>query len=231
MPHGHWGIEKTGRFANLHPLTRPDPAACTALPLSSNSYNLGFTAFGLGASHALALATVFLEAGDWDRAKECAIERNVFSQTKTTSNRRLEREFRLRLQTLTADQLALLVSHPAEARVPIALLAAFKRYDLIRDFSVEVLGEKVSQFDFELRPSDYSSFIEHHEPAHPELLKLTDTTVKKIRQVTFRVLTEGGILSSGLPHRIAPAILPESVIEVIRRDDPALLKAFLQPAL
>jgi hypothetical protein len=203
----------------------------TALPISSHTYNLGFTAFGLGASHALALASVFAEFGEWDLAREHAIERNVFRQTKTTSNRRLEREFRLRLQTLTVNQLALLVSHPAEARIPIALLAAFKRYDLIRDFSAEVLAEKVSQLDFELRPSDYSSFIEHLEPAHPELLKLTDTTLKKIRQVTFRVLTEGGILSPGLPHRIAPAILPESVIEVIRRDDPALLKAFLQPVL
>jgi hypothetical protein len=201
------------------------------LTLSAHSYNLGFTAFGLGASHALALATVFLEMGDWDLAKEQAIERNVFRQTKSTSNQRLEREFRLRLQTLTEDQLALLVSHPGEARVPIALLAAFKRYDLIRDFSVEVLAEKLRHFDFELRPSDYSSFIEHVEPAHPEILTLTDTTLRKIRQVTFRVLCEGGILSSGTPHRIAPAILPDSVIEVIRRDDPALLLAFLQPAL
>lgn len=221
----------TGRFANLRLLMLHETAFQTVLPIPASSYNLGFTAFGLGASHALALASVFAESGDWDLAKEHAIQRNVFRQTKTTSNRRLEREFRLRLQTLTEDQLALLVSHPTEARVPIALLAAFKRYDLIRDFSAEVLALKVSQFDFELRPSDYSSFIEHLEPAHPELLKLTDTTLRKIRQVTFRVLTEGGILSSGTPHRIAPAILPESVRDVIRRDDPALLKAFLEPDL
>ena len=219
------------RFANLHLLIRSDPAFQTALTHPAPSYNLGFTAFGLGASHALALAKVYLEFSDWDRAKEHAIERNVFRQIKATSNRRLEREFRLRLQTLTDDQLALLVSHPTEARVPIALLAAFKRYGLVRDFSVEVLAEKLRHFDFELRPSDYSSFLEHLEPAHPEILKLTDTTLRKIRQVTFRVLCEGGILSSGRPHRIAPAILPDSVIEVIRRDDSALLKPFLQPAL
>ncbi|MCB1062258.1 MAG: DUF1819 family protein [Verrucomicrobiae bacterium] len=130
------------------------------MPTPINSYNLGFTAFGLGASHALALASVFVKCRDWPQAKEEAIAENVFRQAKATSILRLEREFRLRLQTLTDDQIELLVEEPSEARIPISLLAVFKRYRFIRDFSEEVLREKTEIFDFEVRPSDYSSFVE-----------------------------------------------------------------------
>ncbi|MCB1062257.1 MAG: DUF1819 family protein [Verrucomicrobiae bacterium] len=64
---------------------------------------------------------------------------------------------------------------------------------------------------------------------HPELMELSDTTAKKIRQVTLRILTEGEILSATEPSRITPAILTESVASVIRAEDPALLRPFLQP--
>lgn len=199
------------------------------MPTPAASYNLGFTAFGLGASHALALATVFVRLKDWPSAKQEAITKNVFRQAKASSITRLEREFRLRLQTLTEDQIELLVEEPSEAKIPISLLAVFKRYRFIRDFSEDVLREKSEIFDYEVRPSDYSSFVEQREPMYPELMELSDTTAKKIRQVTLRVLTEGEILSATNPSRIAPAILTESVASVIRAEDPNLLRPFLQP--
>jgi hypothetical protein len=196
---------------------------------ATSSYNLGFTAYGLGAAHAYALAAVYLRLGDWDLAKREAIEGNVFQQAKATSISRLEREFRLRLQTLTEEQLHLLVEEPTVARVPLALLAVFKRYRLIRDFVEHVLIEKVETMDFELRPSDYTSFIEQQEPAHPELDELSDTTSRKLRQVTLRILAEGEILTQSKPRKIAATLLCESVLSVITSDDPALLRPFLQP--
>lgn len=198
------------------------------MPNSANQYNLGFTAYGLGAAYAFELANVFMQLRDWEKAKREAIAGNVFQQTKVSSINRLEREFRLRLQTLTDEQLHLLVEEPAIARVPIALLAVFKRYHLIRDFAEQVLLEKTLIMDFEIRPSDYSSFIEQMEPAHPELLDLSDTTLHKLKQVTLRILSEGEILSQDTPKRISPAMLPDAVISVIRDEDPQLMRPFLQ---
>lgn len=196
---------------------------------TTKPYNLGYTAYSLGASYAYELATVFIRLGDWDLTKQEAIAGNAFKQAKASSINRLEREFRLRLQTLTEDQLHLLVEEPAIARVPMALLAVYKRYQLIRDFAEQVLLEKSQTIDFEIRPSDYSSFIEQIEPAHPELLGLSDTTASKLRQVTLRILSEGEILSQSTPKRIAPALLSDSVISVIRAEDPDFLIPFLQP--
>jgi hypothetical protein len=199
------------------------------MPRPTVTYNLGFTAYGLGATHALALATVYHEVENWDVAKDRAITENVFRQAKSTSVKRLEREFRQRLQTLTRTQLDLLVEYPDEARIPIALLAVFKRYRNIRDFAEDTLLSKYEVMDFEIRPSDYAGFIERMEPAHPELSTLTALSAKKIRQVTFRMLTEGQILSTDDPPRIAPSMLPTSVVLAIREEDPALLRPFIQP--
>lgn len=199
------------------------------MPVTISSYNLGFTAFGLGATHARALAAVFREEGDWEITKTRAIAENIFRQSKSTSLSRLEREFRLRLQTLTPGQIELLDCESAETRVPIALLSVFKRYQFIRDFSVEVLGEKSKLFDFELRPSDYSAFLELKETEHPELADVSDTTARKLRQVTLRILTEGEILADSEPQKIAPSPLPETVVEAIRDDDPSFLLPFLHP--
>jgi hypothetical protein len=191
-------------------------------------YNLGFTASSLGAAHTYALAAVYMRLGDWNLAKQAAVSGNVFQQVKATSITRLEREFRLRLQTLTESQLRLLVESPEIARIPLALLAVIKRYSLIRDFAEQVLIEKVQTLDFELRRSDYVSFIEEQEPAHPELNRLSESTAQKLKQVTIRILTEGEILSQSTPKRITPPRLPESVISVIESESPALLRPFLQ---
>lgn len=195
---------------------------------SSKKYNLGFTAYGLGAAHTHALAVVFHRTADWQTAKKEAIEGNVFQQVKATSISRLEREFRLRLETLTQNQLELLVEEPSISKIPISLLAVFKRYQLVRDFAEEILADKLQTMDLDIRPSDYTSFIESKEVSHPELLELSDTSSEKLRQVTLRILTEGELLSSSKPKRITPSFLPEPVISVIREEDPALLRPFLQ---
>lgn len=177
----------------------------------------------------VALASVYVRTGDWEAAKREATSGNVFQQVKATSIVRLECEFRPRLQTLTDEQISLLVEESGIARVPLALLAVFKRYRLVREFAEEVLEEKLQTMDPEIRPSDYTSFIESKEAAHPELLTLSDSSAEKLRQVTLRILTEGEILSATRPKRIQPALLPDAVIDVIRVEDPRLLRPFLQP--
>jgi hypothetical protein len=195
---------------------------------SITKYNLSFTAFGLGVQHACALARVFEKVRSWEKAKEEALSGNVFQQSRASSLKRLEREFRLRLQALTSDQLELLIAEPEMTGPSLALLAVFKRYAIVCDFCTEVLWDKWTAQDFELRASDYASFIENKETAHPELLEISDSSAKKLNQVTLRILTEGGLLTRDKPKCIMPVILPTQVVEVISKEEPQYLRAFLQ---
>lgn len=201
------------------------------MALTVEKYNLGFTSTALGVVHMAALAKLFLDTGSWDLAGKKALADNIFKQMRDASARRLLREFRARLSNLTPVQLELFRDPNSEPRRRMALLAVFKRYRFVADFSEQALLPKVDAFDFELRPSDYSYFVESREDLHPELLKVSETSRNKIRQVTLRMLKEGEILSSTRPIQITPPFLSESVVDVIRDDDPALLRPFLVPGL
>ena len=199
------------------------------MTLALKKYNLGFTTTGLNVNHMVALARLFEKSQDWEKTNAAALEKNIFQQPKATSSRRLLREFRGRLEKLTDEQLELLANTEGEPQSRMALLAVFKRYRFVADFSEQVLRPKADALDFELRPSDYSYFVESLEDVHPELLQLASSTQQKLRQVTLRILKEGEIVSSTKPVRITPPFLSEEVTEVIRLDDPSLLRPFLVP--
>lgn len=142
----------------------------------------------------------------------------------------MERELRPRLQTLSHHQLELLVRSGADTRTNLAWLAAVKHSSFLFDFAADALRSKLERQDQVLRESDYRRFIEEKTPAHPELLKLSESTSDKVRRVLFAMLREAGILSKGneigLLHR---PVIPHEVEHSIRAENPKWLAAFLFP--
>jgi len=140
----------------------------------------------------------------------------------------MEREIRTRLENLTKDQIVLLAEGTSEERASMAWLAAIKYAALIREFAADVLRSKLSDFDLELRPSDYDNFIAARLPSHPELSELTESSRRKIRNVLLLMLTEAGMLrkKNGAQLIIRP-LQSKRVIDSIVADDAQLLVGFL----
>ncbi len=140
----------------------------------------------------------------------------------------MEREIRPRLQTLSDEQLELLVRAGADMRVSLAWLAAVKHSSFLFDFAAEALRSKVERQDYVLRESDYRRFIDEKTPEHPELINLSDSTSEKIRRVLFTMLREARIMSKGseigMLHR---PVVPHEVEQSIRAENPLWLAAFL----
>jgi hypothetical protein len=197
---------------------------------SPEPYAFGFTAGGLGVGSCRKLAALFLESGNWQEARKVALESNALQQNRNASLVRLEREFRMRLQTLTESQITLLAETSDElvAR-PLAMLASFKRYPFIFDFCVLTLRPKLAVYDSEIRPSDFENFIEQVAPYHPEVETLTDKTMAKIRQRLLKMLSEAALTSGGQSPEIQPAVLPQEVTSVIVEESPFILHGFLIP--
>ena len=103
---------------------------------------------------------------------------------------------------------------------PGARFAAFaicsRYYRLVGDFAREVVQDKVAMKEDRLDFSDYYHFLERKHPMHPELAKLSETTRAKLRQVTFRMLTEGLLLEKGRDHLIRVPVLPDELIRLYR---------------
>lgn len=176
------------------------------------------------------LAALFLEVGDWTEVRERALKSNVLQQNRNSSLVRLEREYRMRLQTLTPAQIALLANTSEEQNArPLAMLASFKRYPFIFDFCVLTLRQKIAVFDSEIRPSDFENFLEQVEPYHPEVKGLTDKTMNKIRQRLLKMLADAALTSGTQNPVIQPPLLTHEVTSVIVEESPFILHGFLIP--
>ena len=191
-----------------------------------SKYILSFTAASLRLNEMVKVATAALDnaGGDLAMVKESGV---VFSSVKIRTSDREFREVRKRLETLTPDQTAILIRGDLISQKQIAFLSVCKRYSFIRDFAVDVIRDKVLVFDYQLNESDYKSFINSKLSLHPELEEFSESTLKKAKQVMFRILEQAGIINNPVDKQIQPQILQQDVINATVRDDPAWLKVFM----
>lgn len=176
------------------------------------------------------MAERYLETGSWDQTKEIILAKNELQCRTATSAQRMERELRPRLQTLSHQQLVLLVNSGADSRISLAWLSAVKYSSFLFDFAAEVLRSKVERHDYILRESDYRRFIKEMTPSHPELRKLSESTSEKVRRVLLAMLREVGVLLKGEEiGAIQRPVIPHEVELSIRKENPAWLAAYLVP--
>jgi hypothetical protein len=194
----------------------------------SDPYRLSLTSVSLRPDLARIAADAYLACGTWVGARQQVLTDNAFQSRTKSSLQRMEREIRTRLENLTKDQIVLLAEGTSEERASMAWLAAIKYAALIREFAADVLRSKLSDFDLELRPSDYDNFIAARLPSHPELSELTESSRRKIRNVLLLMLTEAGMLrkKNGAQLIIRP-LQSKRVIDSIVADDAQLLVGFL----
>jgi hypothetical protein len=162
-------------------------------------------------------------------AKLDSLTNDQIGKEKESTNVRQFRELKHRLKTLTAEEVDILSNGSLVDQKHVALLAICKTYRFISDFIVEVIRDKVLVYDFEIRESDYNSFINRKSFDHPELESLTESSRTKIKTVLFRMLAEVGLIDNAKSRVIQPVLLSDELEKVIVKDNPELLKIFLKP--
>lgn len=191
-----------------------------------SKYILSFTAASLRLNEMVKVAKTAKEEGESDLnvVKESGV---VFGSVKNRTTDREFREIRKRLEKLTPDQKNILINADLNSQKQIAFLAVCKHYTFIRDFTIEVIRDKVLVFDYQLHESDYNSFINSKILLHPELEEFSESTRKKAKQVMYRILEQAGIINNAVEKTIQPQILQQGVINALLKEDPVWLKIFM----
>lgn len=185
-------------------------------------YRLSFIAASLRLPEMSEFAREYCEKGLEIITKESIIK----GGNERTAAREF-REIRDRVNALTDRQIEILAYGDLISQKQIALLSVCKQYAFIRDFIVEVLRNKALVFDFQLTEGAYITFFRRKSEEHPELEEITETTTKKIKQVTFKILEQAGMIDSVRSKKIIPQIVEPQVSNSIMEDDPEWLKIFL----
>lgn len=136
------------------------------------------------------------------------------------------REIKMRNDTLTKKQVEVLANGNTQAQKHIALLAICKAYAFIRDFIIEVLRNKVLAYDYQITEGEYTTFWKRKYEDHPELEELSESTIQKIKQVTFKVLQQTGLIDNTRSKLINRQLVDQTVISAVVKDDPEWLKIY-----
>lgn len=194
--------------------------------MTKSSYTFAFTAASLRLNEMVKVAQFAVTTGITD-LKKIKDEQIVFGSVKSGTTERQFREIRKRIEGLTSIQIELLATGDLVTQRQIAFLAVCKHYAFIRDFVVEVIRDKTLVFDYQLRESDFNSFIKNKQQVHPELDDFEESTFTKAKQVMFHILEQAGIIDNPESKRIQPQILNQAVQKAIALDDRNQLRYFL----
>lgn len=146
---------------------------------------------------------------------------------KYSTGRKMFSEFNKRLAYMTALQIEVFLESDLVTQKQIAFVSVCKTYQFIRDFVIEVVREKFLVYDYQITDGDYISFFRRKYDLHDEMNTLTELTEKKIKQVTFKILEQVGLIDSIKSRIIQPQIIDFKLMNAIVRDNPNWLKVLL----
>ena len=122
---------------------------------------------------------------------ERIVKDNLFQYPTEKSIQKMARTCMVRLKSLEdANLIVVIASQPAEIAKQVCLYAMMKRYRLIWDFMITVIGEKYRISDDSFGKIDLNSFFLRLEEQDDLVASWSDSTISKLKQVLTRMLVE-----------------------------------------
>ena len=159
---------------------------------------------------------------------ERIVKDNLFQYPTEKSIQKMARTCMVRLKSLEdANLIVVIASQPAEIAKQVCLYAMMKRYRLICDFMITVIGEKYRISDDSFGKIDLNSFFLRLEEQDDLVASWSDSTISKLKQVLTRMLVENEYIDSARATKLNPVWLHPVLENAIRaKGDEIALPAF-----
>ncbi len=153
------------------------------------------------------------------------VEENLFQYPTEKSIRQIAKACVTRLNGMGDMNLVEAVaSQSSEMAKQICMYAMMKRYRLVWDFMITVIGEKYRLQNFSFSQMDVNVFFMQLQEQDDYVAGWSENTMKKIRQILIRMLVENEYLDDNKADHINPVWLNPVLENAIRsnNDDRAL---------
>lgn len=157
-------------------------------------YNLGFTSAALLYRDSVLLAKLFLKTDDWAKVREMVLADNLLQIRTIAAQKRIYSETYTRLKPLSNEALEVIANGDRDDQVQVIWYAICKKYALIRDFSIQVLAQKLRINDRNLSEADFNVFFNNLAASHEELSRIAISSKAKLTKNLFRMLQSAGII-------------------------------------
>jgi len=146
---------------------------------------------------------------------------------KSSTGYRILSDLKKRVELLSTHERSLFLNTNLQTKRHIAFLSLCRAYSFIREFVIEVVRDKYLVFDYELREGEFLTFYRRKNEEHTEMDSLTDVTQYKMKQITFKLLEQAGIIDHVKTKIIQPQLLDDNLVKVVTEKDKEWLKVFL----
>lgn len=170
-------------------------------------------------------AMLMREGLEDDEIIDRIVEDNLFQYPTEKSIRQIAKACVARLNGMGDMNLVEAVaSQSSEMAKQICMYAMMKRYRLVWDFMITVIGEKYRLQNFSFSQMDVNVFFMQLQEQDDYVARWSENTMKKIRQILIRMLVENEYLDDNKADHINPVWLNPVLENAIRsnNDDRAL---------
>lgn len=174
------------------------------------------------------VSKLYLEGKSIDEIIEYIKRDNLFQYPTEREVARLTRACYKRLVALDNEKLVYeLANAPIEVAKQINLYAMMRLNRLVREFMINLIGDKYRQHDFSYTKKDINIFFSHLQEQNDDVASWSAQTIAKLKQVLTKCLIETGMLDSVKDTTLNPIFISEELESGIRENnDLTALSAF-----
>lgn len=157
----------------------------------AKKYLLSYSACAIRRADCVTLAKTYLSCGDWREVRRQAVEDDTLLIKSESSRKRISSELVKRLNSLSDDEVAALVSiGGSRGQGAVCWMAICRTYDFIAKFVTDCMAERWIGGTKTLTDGVYESFVSEEAEVHPELVTISPATQDKLRSQLFTMLRE-----------------------------------------
>ena len=179
--------------------------------MKAKKYLTDLTAGGLLLAESRIVAETLLDDLSEPAWRELIEKQNILRKKSPHTALRYARVIRSRLQPLGKDFIADVITAHSQVYTQLILLSAILHSPVIPDFMISVIAETKRQYQSQLPPLAWTTFIDERARVITDLCSLSDTTIHKSGTNLLRILVEAGYLDSAKTGCFLPVyLLPET---------------------
>jgi hypothetical protein len=188
--------------------------------VSLNEYNGGLTAEQFLFYEIRIVSKMYMQGKPVEDILKMVRADNLFQYPTERQVSRLTRACYKRLVALDNKELVSgIASAPAEAAKQINLYSMMCCNRLVREFMINLVGEKYRVQDYSFTRKDTNVFFSQLQEQNDDVAKWSDQTVMKLKQVLTKCLIETEMLDNAKDTTLNPILISEELERGIRANN------------
>lgn len=164
-------------------------------------------------------AKLMVEGLDDGEVTKRIVEDNLFQYPTEKSLASISKACIARLYALDdRDLMTAITTQPMNTAKQICLYAMMKRYRLVWDFMLTVVGDKYRKLDSSFSKMDLNVFFMRLQEQDDWVATWSNSTITKVRQVLMKMLIENKYLDSTDADHLNPVLISPLLENAIRED-------------